>query len=248
MPDGTEIEGPVAAPSLGFASFNSSTAPLVTQKGLSFVTDHYEACFSTNGGLASLTTREGRRVIRPDTVSGRLAGGIDGLPCEGAGAVTVRRGPAGFHVEDAGKVGPLSYTVRWFFPQRSRRIECRIVVRFNGERIGAPTTQRNDGRSCFLHEEKLRLRLFPAVDAAGAFGVRDVPFGVSKTTRPYVEGIHWTALADDSGGLAIANRGTMGSVRESDGAFSVPLAFTTDYIWGAEILCGQREWALALIP
>lgn len=248
LPDGTLIEGPVATPALGFASFNSSTSPPVTQSGLRFATDHYEACFSTNGGLASLTSLEGRRVLRPDTVSGRLAGVIDGLACEGSGKVTVRRGPAGFHAEDTGKVGPLTYSVRWFFPQHSRRIECRIAVRFNGERIGAPTTQRNDSRSCFLHEEKLRLRLFPAVDAAGAFGIRDVPFGVSKTARPYVEGIHWTALADGHGGLALANRGTMGSVRESDGAFSVPLAFTTDYIWGAEILCGQREWTVALIP
>lgn len=55
-------------------------------------------------------------------------------------------------------------------------------------------------------------------------------------------------MADGHGGLAIANRGTMGSVRDSDGAFSVPLAFTTDHIWGAEILCDQREWTLALIP
>jgi hypothetical protein len=61
-------------------------------------------------------------------------------------------------------------------------------------------------------------------------------------------GIHWTAVADDRGGLAIANRGTMGSVRETNGAFSVPLAFTTDYVWGTEPLGGQREWSVALIP
>ena len=247
LPDGTVIEGPVTAPALGLVSFPSTTVPSARESALRLATGYYEAGFATNGGLASLTTREGRRVLRAEAVSGRLAGVIDGVAAEGSGAVTVRRGPAGFHVEDTGKVGPLSYTLGWFFPQHGRRIECHIAVRFNGERIGSPTTQRNDSRSCFLHEEKLRLRLFPAV-ATGAIGIREVPFGVSQTARAYVEGIHWTALADEHGGLAIANRGTMGSVREADGAFSVPLAFTADYVWGAEILCGQREWDLALIP
>jgi len=248
LPDGTEIEGPVSVPSLGFNSFSCSTAPLASHADLRFETDHYEVRFSTNGSLAALTTRGGRTVLRPDAHSGRLAGVIDGQPCEGSGAVTVRRGPAGFHVEDRGKIGALPSTIRWFFPQQGWRIECRITVRFNGERIGAPTSQPNDSRSCFLHEQKLRLRLFPAVDAPNAFGLRDVPFGVSRTDRPYIEGIYWTALADGAGGLAIANRGTMGTVREADGSLSVPLAFTTDYIWGAEVLSGSREWALALIP
>ena len=173
---------------------------------------------------------------------------IDGADCAGAGTVAVTRSPAGFHVQERGKVGPLPYTIAWLFPHQGERIDCRVSVRFDGERIGAPTEQKNDSRSCFVHEQKLRLRFFPAVDLAEAVGIYDVPFGVSTTLRPYVEGNYWTALGDAQGGLAIANRGTMGSVRETDGAFSVPLAFSTYYIWGAEVVCGQRDWALGLLP
>jgi hypothetical protein len=248
LPDGTEVEGSVSVPSLGFSSFSSSTAPLVPFDGLSFATDHYDVKFSTNGGITALCWHEGKPVLRTDLFSGRLVGVIDGQACEGLGAVTVHRGPAGFQVEDRGKIGPLPYSIRWFFPQNGRRVECRINVQFDGQRIGAPTSQRNDSRSCFLHEQKLRLRVFPAMNPGSAFGIRDVPFGISRTDQPYIEGIYWTALSDGNTGLAIANRGTMGTVREADGGLSVPLAFATDYVWGAEILSGRREWALALIP
>jgi hypothetical protein len=40
----------------------------------------------------------------------------------------------------------------------------------------------------------------------------------------------------------------MGSCREESGALSVPLAFSTHYIWGDEVVCGEREWQMGLLP
>ena len=155
---------------------------------------------------------------------------------------------AGVRVQERGKIGPMPYTITWLFPHHGPRIEYSVSARFNGERIGEPTEATNDSRSCFVHEKKLRCCFYPAIDAAQATGIYDVPFGLCTTKRPYVEGNYWTALADPAGGLAIFNRGTMGSCREESGAFSVPLAFSTHYIWGDEIICGSRTWQMALLP
>ncbi|HEY8742570.1 MAG TPA: hypothetical protein VIU62_05700, partial [Chloroflexota bacterium] len=180
--------------------------------------------------------------------SGQLAAVIDGESCVSrATAVQVRRETAGYRVVERGVIGPLPFTTTWLFPHSSSRIDYRLTVRFDGERIGAPTSQKRDSRSGFTHEQKLRARFFPAL-TGDVVGVYDVPFGVATTQRPYIEGNYWTALAGSDGGLAIANRGTMGSVREEDGAFSVPLAFSTNYVWGAEVICGERHWALGLLP
>jgi alpha-mannosidase len=98
-----------------------------------------------------------------------------------------------------------------------------------------------------LLEEKLRLKCFPAV-GEGATGVRDLPFAVAETADRYVNGIYWTAVADQRRGLAVFNRGTMGSVREQDGSFSVPLAHAMYYVWGTRMLDGEFTYQLAIHP
>jgi hypothetical protein len=79
-------------------------------------------------------------------------------------------------------------------------------------------------------------------------GVRDLPFVIAETPNRYVEGNYWTAVADGRSGVAIFNRGTMGSVREADGGFSTPLAFAMYYIWGTRMLAGHFDYEFALWP
>jgi len=247
LPDGTALTGPVAVPALGFATMTPADGATLVA-GLSFRTDHYHVSFHAEGGLAALRSTDGRDQFVAGSRSGQLAAVIDGESCVGkATSVQVRREAAGYRVVERGAVGPLPFTTTWLFPHSGSRIDYHLTVRFDGERIGAPAGQKRDSRSGFTHEQKLRARFFPAL-TGDVVGVYDVPFGVATTQRPYVEGNYWTALAGSSGGLAIANRGTMGSVREVDGAFSVPLAFSTNYVWGAEVICGERHWALGLLP
>jgi hypothetical protein len=204
--------------------------------------------FHPDGGLATLRSPAGNDLFLAGSRSGQLAAVIDGeAHTSTTTLVTATAEVGGFRVVERGAVGQLPYTATWLFPRSGTRIDYRLTVRFDGERIGAPAGQKRDSRSGFKHEQKLRARFFPALTGA-VTGVYDVPFGVAATVRPYVEGNYWTALAGSTGGLAIANRGTMGSVREEDGAFSVPLAFSTSYIWGAEVICGERHWALGLLP
>lgn len=246
LPDGTPLAGQTTAPALGWSEFTQASEESPAEPA--FATDAYRVEIDPTGGIVRLEHQDGAPVLRPGRRSGELAGVIEGDTLTGAGTAQVSRSDAGYHVRERGRIGTLPYTIAWFFPHRGERIDCRIAVRFDGERIGAPTTDKRDSRSCFLHEEKLRIRFFAAVDPAEAIGAYDLPFGIATTRRAYVEGNYWTALGDEHGGLAIANRGTMGSVREQDHAFSVPLAFSTSYIWGAEVICGEREWALGLLP
>jgi alpha-mannosidase len=83
-------------------------------------------------------------------------------------------------------------------------------------------------------------------DGAGAVGAHDLPFSISETANPYVEGIYWSAVSDRRQGLAFFNRGTMGAVRESDGGFSLPLAYAMNYIWGLRMLTGDFSYEFAV--
>ena len=121
------------------------------------------------------------------------------------------------------------------FYRESPRIDCWMRFRFSGEKIGRVTDNVRDPVSGFVHEDKLRFKLFPALSEQ-AVGVRDLPFAVSETADPYVNGLYWTAVADGDKGIAVFNKGTMGAVREKDGGFSIPLAYAAYYVWGTRML------------
>jgi alpha-mannosidase len=104
-----------------------------------------------------------------------------------------------------------------------------------------------DSASGFIHEDKLRFKLFPALHE-NAVGIRDLPFAVSETADRYVNGLYWTAVADGDKGIAVFNKGTMGAAREKDGGFSIPLAYASYYIWGTRMLNGDFEYEFALYP
>ena len=104
-----------------------------------------------------------------------------------------------------------------------------------------------DSHSGFVHECKLRFKILPNFSGT-VTGVHDVPFGVAETFDPYVQGIYWTALSDGRNGMALFNRGAMGSVREQDGGFSLVLAFAMYYVWRTVMLQGTYTYDFALWP
>jgi len=116
-----------------------------------------------------------------------------------------------------------------------------------GQKIGQVSEDRRDWLSAFVHEHKLRLKVFPEM-GEGPVGVRDLPFAVAETPERYVEGNYWTAVAGRTGGLAFLNRGTMGAVREADEAFSLPLAHAMYYVWETRMLRGRHGYEFALRP
>jgi hypothetical protein len=63
-----------------------------------------------------------------------------------------------------------------------------------------------------------------------------------------IQGLYWTAISDGAVGVALFNRGTMGSVYEKDGALSSVLAFSLPYVWGTRRLQGTYTYDLGILP
>ena len=208
----------------------AETSPLLKTalQGQSLLTPFYEVLFEGQGGLAALADRRtGRPLLQPGHRHGFYAATLDGEERESQGRwllpVVARDDPSVTARED-GFIGSIPYTSELTFHAGTPRLDCRVKFHFTGQKLGRVSTNQREATSPFVHEQKLRFKLFPAAGAS-AVGVRDVPFGVSETTNRYVQGNYWTALTDRQTGVAIFNRGTMGRARESDGGFSVPLAY-----------------------
>lgn len=248
-------------PALGFASYSLAPAQetleqrvesvRVDAENLIVTTPYLEVRLHRKGGIDLLVDRgTGQSLLREGKRSGFFTGKIDGQAWESKGAwvVEMARGGAPWAVaREAGLVGSIPYTLEINIRADTPRLDCRAMFHFNGQRIGRLSENKRDSYSPFLHEEKLRFKLFPAVEE-DAVGVRDLPFAVAETTDRYVEGNYWTALTDNRVGVALFNRGTMGSVREKDGGFSMPLAYAMYYVWGTRMLNGHYTYEFAVYP
>lgn len=248
-------------PPLGFASYSivpadevkprQTTGIEIDAEHLRIKTPYVETDFNADGGIASLVeVRTETALLRTDASSCFFEGTIDGKRCESKGRWAIepaRMGAPWVVARESGLIGGIPYTLEMKFRADTPRIDCRATFRFDGQRIGLLSDNKRDSHSPFVHEEKLRFRLFPAVGRE-AIGVRDLPFAVAETENRYVDGNYWTALTDNRVGIAVFNHGTMGSVREKDGGFSVPLAYAMYYIWGTRMLNGEFTYEFAIHP
>jgi alpha-mannosidase len=251
------VEGILAeVPALGFTSYagGETAAPAgieIDSSKLAVSTPYWSIHFSPDGGLLSLADRRtGKSFLKSGQRSGFFAGRIEGVDCESKGKWVLTPAPGGkpwMTAREEGSISSSPYTLELIVRADSPRLDFNVKFHISNQRIGVLSENKRDGRSAFVHGTKLRLKLFPAV-GDDAVGVRDVPFGIAETSEPNVEGIYWTALGDGQTGIAVFNRGTMGSVRESDGGFSIPLAYAMHYIWGTRMLDGDFSYEFALYP
>jgi hypothetical protein len=223
----------------------------IDNENLALVTPFWDVRFGRDGGVASIKDkRSGEEFLRPQSPGCLFAGKIDGQDMTSKGSWVLEAGRGGAMwatARESGLIGPIPYALEMKFYRESPRIDCWMRFRFAGQKIGRVTDDPHDGVSGFVHQDKLRFKVFPAF-AATAVGIRDLPFAVSETTNPSINGLYWTAVAGEGKGIAVFNRGTMGAVREKDGGFSVPLAYASYYIWGTRMLSGDFEYEFALYP
>ena len=226
-------------------------APTVDPSRLSIENAHWECRLHPEGGFAALDSRLSRRpLFQTGKRSGFFAATVDGREVTSRGQWHFPPGQGGSPrtvAVETGLVGSIPYRMELEVWNGSPRLDFRVRFDFDGEKIGAVTNDPRDATSAFVHEEKLRFKMFPAVESS-AVGVRDLPFVISETQESYVNGIYWAAVSDGRAGLAVFNRGCMGAVRESDGAFAVPLAFANSYIWGTRMLSGEFAYEFSLWP
>jgi hypothetical protein len=223
----------------------------VDSQNLTINTPFLEVHFNPKGGISSMKDkRTGKELLEAKQRSAFFAGRIDGRDVESGGlwALESARGAAPWALaRESGLIGSIPYTLEMKFHADSPRIDCRVRFSFAGQRIGRLSDNVRDPSSGFIHEHKLRFKIFPAL-GSNAVGVRDLPFAVSQTPDRYVNGLYWTAVTDGEKGLGVFNRGTMGAVREQDGGFSVPLAYAMYYVWGTRMLTGDYVYEIALYP
>lgn len=248
-------------PALGFVSYSLEPAKdRLPPKSKEIEIDEENLCITTpyavirlnkNGGIDSFQDRKsGGNIFQSAKRSGFFAGTIDGKYCQSKGVWAIEPGRDGAPwatARESGMIGGIPYTFEMVLHAESPRLDCRVRFQFQGQRIGRLSENKRESKSPFEHEEKLRFKMFPAV-GENAIGVRDLPFATAATPDRYVEGLYWTAIADGDKGLAVFNRGTMGSVRENDGGFSIPLAYAMYYIWGTRMLNGEFAYEFALYP
>ncbi len=69
----------------------------------------------------------------------------------------------------------------------------------------------------------------------------------SFNSSTYMHGIYWVALRDEKNGIAVMNRGCMGSVVRGN-LLSIPLLYSNLYMCGTRILDGEFEDEFAILP
>ena len=223
----------------------------IDEEKLIINTPFYEIKLAEGGGIDYLKESETERYIsKPDQEAAYLAGTIDGVSRKSEGRWIIQKfgkGTPWAKAVEYGFIGSIPYQFEIVLYENSARIECKLEFDFYGEKIGLLSENQRDSHAPFVHEEKLRFKFFPNLDE-NATGYRDLPFAVAQTDGHYVEGNYWTTLADSINGMAFFNKGNMGSIKEEDGSFSIPLAYAMYYIWGTRMLNGSFTYEFALYP
>ncbi len=143
----------------------------------------------------------------------------------------------------------------------------------NDEKAGLQKSLTVNGH---IHEGKLCFNMNLCLDS-GRRMVRDLPYSISdwsgdiRVTEDYwykddliiidekvsheesfnsetfLNGIYWICLRDEEKGLAVMNRGCMGSSVKGN-RVSIPLLYANDYLCGTKMLDGVYEDEFALLP
>jgi hypothetical protein len=236
---------------LGLAKPDTARKPRISvdRERLCVTTPFAEVRLDPSGGIASWKNlRSNRPFLKLGVRSGFFAGRIGGEDMESRGKWTLETQgdpPLRVVAREIGSIGDIPYVLEVVFGAETAEIDCRVNFHFQGQTIGRVTENQREAVSPFEHQYKLRFKLFPAAGDS-AVGVRDLPFAVAETKDRTIEGNYWTALSDGRTGIAFFNRGTMGSVRENDGGFSIPLAYSMYYIWGTRMLDGDFSYDFAV--
>jgi hypothetical protein len=218
---------------------------------LTIITPYYHVQLDSMGGVRSLEQKDSKtQFFNPGQRSAYFCGVIDGVEMESRGKWVISRiaeDSPWITASEYGFIADIPYTFTLKFYCNSPRIDCSVDFRIDGQKIGQLSDDQRDRISPFIHDKKLRFKCFPGLSGK-INGIKDLPFVITETDNSIVEGNYWTALADQKQGLAYFNRGNMGSVREADGSFSIPLSYAMYYIWGTRMLQGSYSYEFALFP
>jgi hypothetical protein len=231
---------------------SSQVNPVIVEpENLKIQTPVYDIQLSENGGIRSLTNiKSGEAIFKPGKRNGYLTGLIDGKECESSGKWIISKiNPKASWIDatEYGFIADIPYEIQLRIEANSSRMDWKVTLQLDSQRIGQLSDHYRDSSSPFIHEKKLRFKFYPDL-GKNVNGIRDLPFVVAKTDNKYIQGNYWAALEDDTKGIATFNKGTMCLIKEKDGGSSIPLIYAMYYIWGTRMLRGEYEFEFALQP
>jgi hypothetical protein len=246
-------------PGLGFAAVEATTRrdPAASAEfswdalTRTLQTPIYQVQFHESGGLAQLTRcSDARRLLQHGVRSGILIGTINGAVAESQGQL-VGQGtpgtPTSVRITEHGHVGSLPYTMVWEFYGHTPRIDWECKLHVADEWLGELSQDEHDAYSAFRHDRKIRLQWsLPGDDELQ--GWEHHPFLVAPNPADMLQGVYWSAVASDEGGIACFNGGNMGLLRETAHRISIPLAFSMHYIWNTVRMRGAYHYRISLLP
>ncbi|MGC1392433.1 MAG: hypothetical protein WA816_15465 [Bacteroidales bacterium] len=251
---------PVEIPALAFQSFSilpskqiqKATGSIeVDNIKLQVLTPYWKIMLNPKGGITSIVNRKsGIYMVNNQKRNCYFEGVINGKECESAGkwildSISMNNNLV--TLIESGQIGGIPYHLKMQLSAFDPKIEYTVNFIIRDEKIGRLSDDKREVISPFLHEEKLRFKVFPSV-GIGTIGIRDLPFAISETEDQYIQGNYWTAIADGHIGMAVFNKGTMGSTHEKDNSLSVPLAYSMYYVWNTVILNGNYGYSFAIYP
>jgi alpha-mannosidase len=230
---------------------NKQSKIVFDNNSLNITTPYLNIKLSDDGGIEYIRMMvDDNFISRKGMKAALFAGTINGIDCQSHGRWIIEQpGENAPYIKAAeyGFIADIPYQFEITIYEDSPLIECNIRFDFNGQKIGLVSNDLRDSHSPFVHEKKLRFKFFPAAtDSITA--IRDLPFVIAETSDKNVEGNYWTAVSDGKTGIAYFNKGNMGSIREKDGSFSIPLAYSMYYIWGTRMLSGSYYYDFAIYP
>jgi hypothetical protein len=213
-------------------------------------TPFYKIQFDATGGIIELKDAKTGRILNArNRKNGILAATINGKSeFSETTAFNTEGGTFSYKIIEKGMIGTIPFEAVWIFYSFSPRVDYHLDINVKDEKIGHLTTfKRPDPYSAFENDEKLRFKFYPDLGDK-TIGVEDQPFIITETNERNLQGNYWIALSDGTNGLAYFNKGTMCSFRENDGSLSVPLAFSTTFIWNTVPMKGKYSYDLSIYP
>jgi alpha-mannosidase len=230
---------------------NKQSGIIFNDSSLEITTPFLDIKLSCDGGIEYIKTMgNGNYISTQGEKAAFFEGTINGENCRSHGRWIIEQPGENapfITAKEYGFIADIPYQFNITIYEDSPVIDCHVSFDFNGQKIGLVSNDLRDSHSPFVHEEKLRFKFYPYLTDS-IVSVRDLPFAISETPDKNVEGNYWTAISDGKTGIAYFNKGNMGSIREKDGSFSIPLAYSMYYIWGTRILNGTYTYDFAIYP
>ena len=200
-------------------------------------------------GIAGITDKTTGKTVADYETGSLFKGIINGVPQQSSGKWKIRISGKSAKAVYWGDIGGVIIIFTLDIHNDTKLLDCSVKFTHHGERIGyeIETDTINPTKGAFKHEDKLCFVLKLNLNESNINKIRDLPFMVSETGDRYIQGNYWTAVTDNTNGVAVFNKGAMCSVYEN-GELLIPLAYANPYIWGDRYLHGEYTHSFALLP